>query len=79
MLLFDRKFQMTICLLKFQPCRHLELHKFVSEYLQKYNLEYRTGVIYTTNRRVWEWDEKFKDYLRKLTVIGIDMKQQLFL
>jgi AMP nucleosidase len=51
-----------------------KLHKFVSEYLQKYNLEYRTGVIYTTNRRIWEWDEKFKEYLKKLTVIGIDME-----
>ena len=37
-------------------------------------MDYRTGVIYTTNRRVWEWDKKFKKYLRKLGAIGIDME-----
>ena len=51
-----------------------KLHKFVSEKIVDRNMEYRTGVIYTTNRRLWEWDEDFKDYLRKLTVIGIDME-----
>ncbi|MDP6229334.1 MAG: AMP nucleosidase, partial [Candidatus Marinimicrobia bacterium] len=38
------------------------------------DLEYRTGVIYTTNRRVWEYDEEFKEYLKKVRVIGIDME-----
>ncbi|MCF6767493.1 AMP nucleosidase [Thiotrichales bacterium 19S11-10] len=51
-----------------------KLHKFISEKLYEQQLEYRTGVIYTTNRRVWEWDESFKDYLKKLSVIGIDME-----
>ncbi|MHB2155702.1 AMP nucleosidase [Calditrichota bacterium GD2] len=51
-----------------------KLHKFVSEKLLKYDLEYRTGVIYTTNRRVWEWDEPFKAYLRKISAIAIDME-----
>jgi AMP nucleosidase len=51
-----------------------KLHKFVSEKLIEHNLEYRTGVIYTTNRRVWEWDDDFKKYLEKLSVIGIDME-----
>jgi AMP nucleosidase len=51
-----------------------KLHKFVSEKLKQRNLDYRTGVIYTTNRRVWEWDSAFKSYLRKLTAIGIDME-----
>jgi len=51
-----------------------KLHKFVSEKLLERNLEYRTGVVYTTNRRVWEWDNDFKDYLRKLSVLGIDME-----
>ena len=37
-------------------------------------MEYRTSVIYTTNRRVWEWDESFKDYLRKVKALGIDME-----
>jgi AMP nucleosidase len=51
-----------------------KLHKFVSDKIVKRNLEYRTGVIYTTNRRVWEWDEEFKNYLRKLATIAIDME-----
>jgi AMP nucleosidase len=51
-----------------------KLHKFVSEKIVKHKLEYRTGVIYTTNRRVWEWDEKFKRTLKQLYTIGIDME-----
>jgi AMP nucleosidase len=30
--------------------------------------------VYTTNRRVWEHDEAFKDYLRKLRCMAIDME-----
>ncbi len=51
-----------------------KLHKFVSEKLIARNLEYRSGVVYTTNRRVWEWDTSFKNYLKKLSTIGIDME-----
>lgn len=51
-----------------------KLHKFVSDKILKRKLEYRTGVIYTTNRRVWEWDNEFKKYLKKLGAIGIDME-----
>jgi len=51
-----------------------KLHKFVSNKLVEYQLEYRTGVIYTSNRRVWEWDNEFKQYLAKLSAIGIDME-----
>ena len=51
-----------------------KLHKFVSEKIAAHQQEYRTGVIYTTNRRIWEWDEEFKLRLHKLSVIGIDME-----
>jgi AMP nucleosidase len=51
-----------------------KLHKFVSDTVIKHKMEYRTGVVYTSNRRLWEWDENFKDYLRKLGTIGIDME-----
>jgi AMP nucleosidase len=51
-----------------------KLHKFVSDKIVEKGLEYRTGVIYTTNRRVWEWDNEFKKYLKKLYTIGIDME-----
>ncbi len=32
------------------------------------------GTVYTTNRRVWEHDEEFKDYLHRTRCIGIDME-----
>ncbi len=51
-----------------------KLHKFVSEKIIQHKQEYRTGVIYTTNRRVWEWDENFRKYLKTLYTIGIDME-----
>ncbi|MFK7956488.1 MAG: AMP nucleosidase [Lysobacterales bacterium] len=51
-----------------------KLHKFVSDKLRAHDLEYRTGVIYTTNRRVWEHDEAFHERLRQMTCIGIDME-----
>lgn len=51
-----------------------KLHKFVSEKLVERKLDYRTGVIYTTNRRVWEHDEEFKDRLQDYTPIAIDME-----
>ena len=51
-----------------------KLHKFVSESLVKRNLDYRTGVIYTTNRRLWEHDVEFRKKLEKMTCIGIDME-----
>jgi len=51
-----------------------KLHKYVSKLLVERNLDYRTGVIYSTNRRVWEHDEEFKKYLRKIRVMGIDME-----
>lgn len=51
-----------------------KLHKFVSDKIIQRGLEYRTGVVYTTNRRVWEWDEDFKKYLKRLSTIAIDME-----
>lgn len=51
-----------------------KLHKFVSDKIVARRLDYRTGVVYTTNRRVWEWDEQFKKYLRKLSTLAIDME-----
>jgi AMP nucleosidase len=51
-----------------------KLHKFVSDKLMHKGLEYRTGVVYTTNRRVWEHDIAFKERLRKLKPIAIDME-----
>ena len=51
-----------------------KLHKFVSEKIVERGFEYRTGVVYTTNRRVWEHDVAFLERLRRLTAIAIDME-----
>ena len=51
-----------------------KLHKFVSQKLVERNLDYRTGVVYTTNRRVWEHDQAFKADLKAMTAIAIDME-----
>lgn len=50
------------------------LQRAVSSMIKKKELDYWTGTVYTTNRRVWEHDEKFKKYLRKTRSIGIDME-----
>ena len=51
-----------------------KLHKFVSDKIRNHGHDYRTGVVYTTNRRVWEWDDEFKNYLKRLSAIAIDME-----
>jgi AMP nucleosidase len=51
-----------------------KLHKFVSDKILDVGTDYRTGVIYTTNRRVWEHDKTFLKKLKKSTAIGIDME-----
>ena len=51
-----------------------KLHKFVSEKVVAHGYEYRTGVVYTTNRRLWEHDLAFVERLQRLTCIAIDME-----
>jgi len=55
-----------------------KLHKFVSDRIHDHGLEYRTGVVYTTNRRLWEHDEQFLDHLNRVTCIAIDMETATF-
>lgn len=50
------------------------LQKAISTTIRDNNQDYWTGTVYTTNRRVWEWDEPFKEYLRKIRVMAIDME-----
>jgi len=50
------------------------LQRAVSSTIKKHELDYWTGTVYTTNRRVWEHDEKFKQYLRDIRTMGIDME-----
>jgi AMP nucleosidase len=50
------------------------LQRAVSASIVKHKLDYWTGTVYTTNRRVWEHDETFKAYLTKIRALGIDME-----
>ena len=50
------------------------LQKAVSTTIRDHNRDYWTGTVYTTNRRVWEHDDEFKDYLRQIRAMAIDME-----
>ena len=50
------------------------LQRAVSTSLRDANHDYWTGTVYTTNRRVWEHDGKFKDYLLKTRAMAVDME-----
>jgi AMP nucleosidase len=50
------------------------LQKAISTTIRDHSRDYWTGTVYTTNRRVWEHDEKFKKYLKKIRALAIDME-----
>jgi AMP nucleosidase len=50
------------------------LQRAVSSNIRDMGKDYWTGTVYTTNRRVWEHDAEFKDYLRKTRAQAIDME-----
>ncbi len=50
------------------------LQKAISTTIREAERDYWTGTVYTTNRRVWEHDTDFKDYLRKIRALAIDME-----
>ncbi len=50
------------------------LQKAISTTIRDYEMDYWTGTVYTTNRRVWEHDETFKEYLQKIRAYAIDME-----
>jgi AMP nucleosidase len=50
------------------------LQKAVSTTIRNHDRDYWTGTVYTTNRRVWEHDEAFKAYLRRIRAMAVDME-----
>jgi len=50
------------------------LQRAVSSVIAEEEREYWTGTVFTTNKRVWEYDERFKKYLRKTRSMAIDME-----
>ena len=50
------------------------LQKAISTTIREHQLDYWTGTVFTTNRRVWEHDDNFKLYLNEIRAMGIDME-----
>lgn len=50
------------------------LQKAISTTIRDAGFDYWTGTCYTTNRRVWEHDENFKNYLSSIRAMAIDME-----
>lgn len=50
------------------------LQKAISTSIRDFERDYWTGTVYTTNRRVWEHREEFKQYLRDIRCMAIDME-----
>ena len=50
------------------------LQRAVSTMIRDLGHDYWTGTVYTTNRRVWEHDEAFKERLRAMRCMAIDME-----
>lgn len=50
------------------------LQKAISTTIRNHDRDYWTGTVYTTNRRVWEHDDQFKEYLRRIRVMAVDME-----
>ncbi len=50
------------------------LQRAVSTMTRDLGHDYWTGTVFTTNRRVWEHDDDFKEYLRKTRCMAIDME-----
>ncbi len=50
------------------------LQRAVSSNIRDFGKDYWTGTVYTTNRRVWEHDDAFKQYLRSTRAMAVDME-----
>ena len=50
------------------------LERAVSSNIRDFGHDYWTGTVYTTNRRVWEHDESFRQYLRSTRALAVDME-----
>ena len=50
------------------------LQRAVSSSIRDAGHDYWTGTVYTTNRRIWEHDETFKEYLLRTRAMAVDME-----
>lgn len=52
----------------------LQLQKAVSTTIREHGREHWSGTVFTTNRRIWEHNEVFKETLRRKGAMAIDME-----
>lgn len=50
------------------------LQRAVSSAIRDLHQDYWTGTVYTTNRRIWEHDDRFREYLRSTRAMAVDME-----
>lgn len=50
------------------------LQRAVSTSIRDHSKDYYTGVVFTTNRRVWEHDKSFKKHLKTTGAMAVDME-----
>lgn len=50
------------------------MQRAVSSAIRDHARDYWTGTVYTTNRRIWEHDDDFKQYLKRTRVMCVDME-----
>ena len=50
------------------------LQRAVSSAIRDKGRDYWTGTVYTTNRRIWEHDDDFKQYLLRTRAMAVDME-----
>jgi AMP nucleosidase len=51
-----------------------KIQKFVSQIIIEKEMDYRTGVVHTTDYRFWEFDDKFKAQLYEERALAIEME-----
>jgi len=51
-----------------------KVQKFISQIIVERGLDYRTGVVHSTDYRFWEFDERFKQQLYDERALAIDME-----
>jgi len=51
-----------------------KVQKFISQIIVERGLDYRTGVVHSTDYRFWEFDERFKQHLYDERALAIDME-----
>jgi len=50
------------------------LQRAASTAIRTHHRDYWTGTVFTTNKRVWEYDDRFRLYLEKTRAMAIDME-----